>query len=81
MIGKFDRITFEKDVMGGQACIRGMRIPVSLIINLVAHGKEPSEIIEEYPSLELEDIQQSLEYAAWLAKDKIIETEVTKGSI
>ncbi len=60
----FDRITFDPKIMGGQACIRGMRIPVALIVNLVAHGKTPAEILEEYPDLEPEDIQQALEYAA-----------------
>lgn len=59
-----DRITFDRDIMGGQACLRGMRIPVSLILNLVAYGKQPAEILAEYPDLELEDIQQALEYAA-----------------
>jgi len=69
MIG-FDRITFEPQVMNGQACIRGMRIPVSLIINLVAKGRLTQEIIDEYPDLEPEDIQQSLEYASWIARDR-----------
>ena len=50
--------------MAGQACIRGMRVPVSLILNLVANGKTVEEIIEDYPYLEAEDIQQSLLYAA-----------------
>ncbi|MEW6580040.1 MAG: DUF433 domain-containing protein [Chloroflexota bacterium] len=68
---KYDRITFDRQVMGGQACIRGMRIPVSLIVNLVAHGQSPQEIIAEYPDLEPEDIQQALEYAAWLARDQV----------
>lgn len=63
MLG-FDRITFDPNIMGGQACIRGMRIPVALIVNLVAHGKTPAEILEEYPDLEPEDVQQALEYAA-----------------
>jgi uncharacterized protein (DUF433 family) len=63
---KLDRITFNPQIMAGQACIRGMRIPASLIINLVAHGKSTAEILEEYPDLEPEDVQQSLEYAAWL---------------
>ncbi|MEZ8221119.1 Uncharacterized conserved protein, DUF433 family [Candidatus Fervidibacteria bacterium JGI MDM2 JNZ-1-D12] len=60
----FDRITFDLNIMGGQACIRGMRIPMALIVNLVAHGKTPAEILEEYPDLEPEDVQQALEYAA-----------------
>lgn len=68
---KFNRITFDPKIMGGQACIRGMRIPISLIVNLVANGMEYSEIIEEYPDLEPEDITQALQYAAWLAQEKI----------
>lgn len=62
---KLDRITFNPRIMAGQGCIRGMRIPASLIINLVAHGKSTAEILEEYPDLEPEDVQQSLKYAAW----------------
>ncbi|BAZ36690.1 hypothetical protein NIES4101_26100 (plasmid) [Calothrix sp. NIES-4101] len=53
----FDRITFDPRIMAGQACVRGMRVPVSLILNLVANGKTVAEIIEDYPYLEPEDIQ------------------------
>lgn len=67
----FERITFSQDMMGGQACIRGMRIPVSLVLNLVANGMSTAEIMTEYPDLELEDIQQSLKYAAWLANERV----------
>jgi uncharacterized protein (DUF433 family) len=67
----FDRITFDPNVMGGRACIRGMRIPVSLIINLVANGMTVEEIINEYPDLEPEDIQQALRYAAWVTQEMI----------
>lgn len=70
MLG-FDRITFDPRIMGGQACIRGMRVPVSLILNLVANGKTVAEIVEDYPYLEPEDIQQSLMYAAWLAREQV----------
>ena len=66
-----DRITFDPHMMAGQACIRGMRIPVSLIVNLVAHGQKPEKIIEDYPDLELDDIRQALEYAAWAARDTV----------
>jgi len=65
------RITFNKDIMGGRACIRGMRVTVSLIINLVANGMNVEKIIESYPYLEPEDIEQSLKYAAWLAEEKV----------
>ena len=57
--------------MGGQACIRGMRIPVSLIVNLVAHDKSFDAILEEYPDLELADIHAALNYAEWLARDEV----------
>jgi len=57
--------------MGGQACIRGMRITVSLIVNLVAKGKSIGDIIVEYPDLEPDDIHQALEYAAWLAREQV----------
>ena len=60
----FDRITAHPDILGGKACIRGMRISVSLIVNLVANGMTPGEIIAEYPDLEREDIEQALRYAA-----------------
>jgi uncharacterized protein (DUF433 family) len=70
MLG-LDRITFDPRIMAGQACIRGMRLPVSLILNLVANGKTVSQIIEDYPYLEPEDIQQSLLYAAWLSREQV----------
>ena len=65
-----DRITFDPAVMGGRACLRGLRIPVSLVLKLVADGMSPNDIIEEYPDLEAEDIAQSLNYAAWLAGEE-----------
>ena len=67
----FNRITFQPGTMGGKACIRGMRIPVSLIANLVANGMDTREIIEEYPDLEPEDIRQALQYASWLAEEEM----------
>lgn len=65
----FQRITSAPDIIGGKACIRGMRITVSLIVNLVANGMSFDEILAEYPDLELEDIQEALRYAAWAADD------------
>ena len=67
-----DRITVDPEIMGGQPCIRGMRIPVSLIIRLIAAGKTVKEILEDYPELEEEDIRQALEYAAWLTSEKVV---------
>jgi len=70
MLG-FDRITFDPNVMGGRACIRGMRVTVSLIVNLVANGMGMEEIIEAYPYLEPEDVRQALQYVARLAEETV----------
>lgn len=59
-----DRITFAPDVMGGRACIRGMRVTVSLLLNLVASGMSEDEIMDAYPYVEREDIRQAVLYAA-----------------
>jgi uncharacterized protein (DUF433 family) len=60
---EFDRITFDPNVMGGKTCIRGMRVTISLIMNLVANGMSSEEIIEAYPYLEQKDIRQALQYS------------------
>jgi uncharacterized protein (DUF433 family) len=67
----FDRITFDPQIMGGRACIRGMRIPVSVIVGQIAHGAPFEEILEGYPDLEKEDIQQAIQYAAWLTQEQV----------
>lgn len=67
----FDRITFDPKIMGGRACIRGMRIPVSVIVGQIAHGATIEEVLADYPDLEPADIQQALEYAAWLTNEEI----------
>ena len=67
----FDRITFHPHIMGGRACLRGMRITVSLIVNLVANGMTTGEILEAYPYLEPEDVRQALQYVAWLAEETV----------
>jgi uncharacterized protein (DUF433 family) len=67
----FDRITFDPKIMGGRACIRGMRIPVAVIVGQIAHGATFEEILQGYPDLERADIQQALEYAAWLAREEV----------
>ncbi len=61
---KFDRITFDPQIMGGRACVRGMRIPVSVIVRQIAHGATVEEILHGYPDLQREDVQQAIEYAA-----------------
>ena len=66
-----DRITFNPAIMGGRACVRGLRIPVSLIVSQVAHGATFDEILAAYPDLEREDITQAVEYAAWLTREEV----------
>jgi uncharacterized protein (DUF433 family) len=67
-----DRITFDPRVMDGRACIRGMRIPVSVIVRQIANGADVEEILQDYPDVERGDIRQALEYAAWLTQEEII---------
>ncbi len=76
---EFDRITFAPNMMGGKACIRGMRVKVSLILNLVANGMSTQEIIETYPYLEQEDIRQALQYAAWLTEETVHPLELASA--
>ena len=73
----FERITFDPRVMGGRACIRGMRITVSLVVNLVANGMTTDEILIEYPDLEADDVRESLQYAASLASEEVHPFSVT----
>ena len=70
----FDRITFDPNIMSGRACIRGMRIPVSVIVRQIAHGAAVEEILEGYPDLEHDDIKQAIEYAAWLTEEKVYQS-------
>lgn len=67
----YDRITFDPQMLGGRACIRGMRVSVSLLVNLVANGMSAEEILKEYPLLEAEDIRQALQYAAALTNEEL----------
>ena len=68
MVG-LDRITFDPHVMGGRACIRGMRVTASMVVGLVAEGRSTEEILEAYPYLEEDDIRQALAYSAWRAAE------------
>jgi len=66
---KLDRITFDPNVMGGRACIRGMRVTAGMVVGLVAEGQTTKEILEAYPYLEEEDVRQALAYSAWRAAE------------
>ena len=64
-----ERITFNSKVMGGKPCIRGIRITVGTIVGLVATGCSFDDILDAYPILEREDIEQALSYAAWRSSE------------
>ena len=63
------RITFNPEIMGGKPCIRGMRITVGMIVGLIASGHTKQEILDMYPYLEGEDIDDALRYAAWRVEE------------
>jgi uncharacterized protein (DUF433 family) len=63
------RITFNPEVMGGNPCIRGIRVTVGTIVGLMASKRSPEEILKAYPYLELADIYEALTYAAWRVEE------------
>jgi len=67
---ELDRITQQPGVMGGKACIRGMRVSVAMIVGQIGAGRSIDELLAEYPYLEREDILQALRYAAWRAEER-----------
>ncbi|MBI4386521.1 MAG: DUF433 domain-containing protein [Elusimicrobia bacterium] len=71
-MAQLNRITFDPKIMGGQACIRGMRVPVATIVKLVASRMTEAEILKHYPDLEAEDIQEALRYVAALAEERLV---------
>ncbi|MBF0549180.1 MAG: DUF433 domain-containing protein [Deltaproteobacteria bacterium] len=64
-----DRITQQPDVMGGNACIRGMRVTVGMIVRQIEAGHSIEEVLVDYPYLEREDVLQALRYAAWRVEE------------
>jgi uncharacterized protein (DUF433 family) len=67
----FDRITHDPNVLSGRATLRGQRISVAHVVNLVANGMTPAQIVAEHPDLEDEDVRQALAYAAAIAEDQV----------
>ena len=65
-----DRITQQPDVMGGKACIRGMRVTVGMVVGQIGAGQSVDEVLSAYPYLERDDILQALRYAAWRAEER-----------
>jgi uncharacterized protein (DUF433 family) len=69
----FPRITADPRVMAGKACIRGMRFPVSNIIEELAGGATADDLIREFPYLERDDVAEALRFAAWRMGEREIE--------
>jgi len=67
-----EHITVNPLVVHGQACIRGTRIPVAVVLANLADGLSPDDIIQSYPSLTREGIQAALAYAADLAQERVL---------
>lgn len=68
-----DRITQNPLVMGGKACVRGMRVTVGMIVGQIGAGHTIEDLLADYPYLEREDILQALRYAAWRMEEREIE--------
>lgn len=72
MSAPLTRITVDPNVCGGRPCVRGLRIPAALVLEHIAGGKTPQQVIDEFPELEAEDILECLRYAAWLASGRSV---------
>jgi uncharacterized protein (DUF433 family) len=68
-----NRITRDPAVMGGKACIRGLRVTVGMIVGQIGSGRSVEELLGDYPYLEREDLMQALRYAAWLAEEREVQ--------
>jgi uncharacterized protein (DUF433 family) len=69
-MGQLDRITHDPAVMGGKACIRGMRVTVGMILTQIGSGQTIDELLEDFPYLEREDVLQAIRYGATLAGER-----------
>jgi len=66
----FERISVDHQIMGGVPCIRGTRVPVATVVGMLAEGMTPDEILDAYPYLEADDLQEALEYAAEAVRER-----------
>jgi uncharacterized protein (DUF433 family) len=69
-MGELNRITQNPAIMGGKACIRGMRVTVGMIVGQIGSGTSIEELLANYPYLEREDVLQALRYAAWRMEER-----------
>jgi uncharacterized protein (DUF433 family) len=77
----YERISIDPKVCHGQACIKGTRIPVHQIVRMLANGDTIEELLEEYPSLQRDDILACLDYAASLAEEQVTPIEALASAI
>ena len=70
---ELDRITQKPEVMGGKACIRGMRVTVAMIVGQIGGGVSIDDLLSDFPYLEREDVYQALRYAAWRVDEREVE--------
>lgn len=73
----FERIYIEPEICGGKPCIKGTRIPVFVILDLLAADLSTEEIIKAYPDLTIDDVRAAVEYAAFLTKERSIKLKVS----
>jgi uncharacterized protein (DUF433 family) len=67
---RFSRITIDPNQMGGVPCVRHLRIPVATVVEMIAQGMTPAEIVQAYPDLEPEDVGEALRYAAEAVRER-----------
>jgi uncharacterized protein (DUF433 family) len=67
---KFERITISPDQLDGLPSIRGLRIPVSTVVDMVASGMSDDEILTAFPDLQIEDIHEAMRYAAGTVRER-----------
>ena len=75
-MNQLTRITLDPEVMGGKACIRGLRVTVGMVVGLMGSGRSREEVLRAYPYLENEDINQALAYAAWRVEEREVSLTV-----
>jgi uncharacterized protein (DUF433 family) len=71
IVPAFPRITVDPGVCLGKPCVRGLRIPVEVVLIHLAAGNETAQILDELPQLEAEDIVECLRFGAWLAANPV----------
>ena len=78
-----ERITQDPAVMGGKACIRGLRVTVGMVVAQIASGHSFDQVLADYPYLEREDIVQALRYAAWRADERevVLASSVIRSAV